>query len=525
MVDRPVQELTQDLVRNTPSTSIETAQQKLKKLVQAMNLNIPEQVFQFDLNREQTAPYQDSHPETPFILRKSSQKSFISLSYQDNSTASIRHVLLSPPNGQHQDFKICTLDAQGIEIPQVDSLFKSINELVQHRAQALENWQKFKKQLTQTHTAAVLSIQSLDNENPALEPSQIKKLKETRPGLTQIGGGHTGFAMALALNAPFAVLNDKGQREKANMLLKDHIKGLIVVTGHGLPNGNSISGSYSKDGSTINVERTPAELVQALMEAGLKQGDKPTILLSVCFSAVAEDSLAHKVAKELAKHGISSTIIASEKPVSRFAHNVLEKERVTFGQNVGMKPQEVCVFTTEVQEKENNPQISLYRPNETIQLSAAGLSFLTKEELALQKIRDAEIQKTQDKDLLIKLKTNPSLLKLFNSIQQMERYGMYLQTIKTTKGNTVIDLAHQLNDKLELFLINSIKKQPSPTQLLTFQKEFKHLAHSKDRILSDHREQWKPIVANILLAFTGVGFLLIIAKDRERNNFLFLCDY
>ena len=240
----------------------------------------------------------------------------------------------------------------------------STTELGKHIPQAFENWQSFKEQLKgKSHINAVLSIQSLDNENPALEPYQIKELKETRPGLTQIGDGHTGFAMALALNAHFAVLNDKGQREKANMILKNQLKGLIVVTGHGLPNGNSISGNYSKDGSTINVERTPAELVQALMEAGLKEGDKPTILLSVCFSAVSEDSLAHKVAKELAKQGISSTIIASENPVSRFAHNVLEKGRVTFGPKVGMQPKDVCVFTTDVQKKEDNPQISLYRPN------------------------------------------------------------------------------------------------------------------------------------------------------------------
>ncbi len=497
--------------------SMELAQQKLKEAVTALNLNLPEQIFQFDFNREQTELYLNQHPEIPFILRQSNEKGFLTLSCQGKSVATLNNVLIDPPNTEHQDFQFCSVDDKGIKTLLKPAFEDAIKEQIQRRTLTLEHWQKFKKHLATTGSiAAVISTQSLDKENVAFASADLEQAKQNRPSLGQIDPGHSGFAMSLALHAPFVVFNDSDQREKANLILKDHLsaQGLIIITGHGLADGDSISGTFTRNGSDITVERSPTEIVQALLEAGVKKGDHPVLLLSVCFAAAKENSLAHKLAKELAKQGISSTIIASDKPVSRFGHSVIENDRVTFNADVGIAPQEVCVFTTEVQDKENNPSIKVYRPNETIQLSASGLSFLTVEELALQKVQDEALKKKKEQapEFLIKLKTNVSLINLFNAINQMAQYGVYLQGLESNKASVVKNLAFSLNDKLEFFLINSVKTFPSPEELLHFQKKFKDLLHSEDKLMSVHREQWKPILANILLALTGVGFLLILAK-------------
>jgi hypothetical protein len=77
------------------------------------------------------------------------------------------------------------------------------------------------------------------------------------------------------------------------------------------------------------------------MDAGLKSDNHITIVLSICYGALdtslgISDSFANKLAREFAALRISSTIIASDKPVIRFGTNAIVDEQITFNDKVGM---------------------------------------------------------------------------------------------------------------------------------------------------------------------------------------------
>ncbi|MDI9819399.1 MULTISPECIES: hypothetical protein [unclassified Legionella] len=260
-----------------------------------------------------------------------------------------------------------------------------------NKAPITEQWKKFKQQLNGIPTGqiAVISLQSLDKKKIALPADQIESYIKDNPGLEKTGDGHTGFAMAKALHAPFVVLRSEGNRREANHVLSGHLKdnSLIVITGHGSPNGNTISGNYvdafddsSEHKPNHQIRREPAEIVSSSMEAGLKAGEHITILLSICYGALgttgADNSFAHKLAREFAKHGVSTSIIASDKPVRRFGYQAIKEGQLHFNSTTGMDKKDVCLFFTKVNEPGNNPDIETFKPDETIQLSSKGLQFI-----------------------------------------------------------------------------------------------------------------------------------------------------
>jgi TPR repeat protein len=98
---------------------------------------------------------------------------------------------------------------------------------------------------------------------------------------------------------------------------------------------------------------------------------------------------------------------------------------------------------------------------------------------------------------------------LYTQIKKMMQYG---EEIGGDKGDLVKCYAKFLELKLDIFFMNSICKPPTLEEEKAFKLEFSKLLHSKDKEMQSHRKAWKPIVANILIALTGIGLVAIIAK-------------
>ena len=98
---------------------------------------------------------------------------------------------------------------------------------------------------------------------------------------------------------------------------------------------------------------------------------------------------------------------------------------------------------------------------------------------------------------------------LYSKIGIMKEYGESLLAVDKTKGQAAIDLADQLKEKAIAY---SKAPKPSGTGLQLFKEQFKAELHSKDDLMKEHRELWKPIIANILLALTGIGLFAIVVN-------------
>lgn len=98
---------------------------------------------------------------------------------------------------------------------------------------------------------------------------------------------------------------------------------------------------------------------------------------------------------------------------------------------------------------------------------------------------------------------------LIRHIDTMVTHGLFLLDCDVEKGKIALllalDLKKQLND---FFKKSPLEQQQSKKQ---FQVSFiKQLQDNKDK-MSIHREYWKVIIANILIAFTGLGLFAIAA--------------
>jgi hypothetical protein len=234
---------------------------------------------------------------------------------------------------------------------------------------------------------AVLSVQSLDNQKIALRPGDLGDYAQQNPGVFNSGDGHTGFAMAMALNAPFVVMRSEENLHKSSEILKPCIgdNGLIVVTGHSAPGGDMIKGAYNYTGSEENdlykqqIEREPKEIVNLTMDAGLKRGNHITIMLCICYGALStneSDSFTHKLAWEFAARGVSSTIIASVKPVHRFGTSAIFNEKIMFNEQRGMAAKDIWIFNTELDGPDSHPQVDIWNLGDAVQLTKNGIEFL-----------------------------------------------------------------------------------------------------------------------------------------------------
>ncbi len=389
-------------------------QESLIKEINSFNLDISPDVFHFDFDRNQADNYLKEHPEVPFILRSSRFNNYFAMDIPYPDRDEIRHLLVSPPKSDDKKFILSTYE---------DSVFNEFSSLrdyverlwnpAQKRmlSSASLAWEQFKlrQEQNQEHKSAVMSIQSLDLKKIALSAEEVQLHAKKNPGLKYAGDGHTGFAMAMALNAPFVVVRSKENREESTGKLQDHIghDGLIVVTGHGRPGGDGIQGNYinSEDLPELDlyrkqIERGPQDIVSSAMDAGLKSGNHITILLSICYGALetsknAKDSFAHKLAREFAAQGISSTIIASNNPVLRFGTNAIVDGIITFNNNLGMAPDGIRVFTTTFNDPDLKPILNIYNPRETIQLTKNGMEFFNPNKPLINSQQALEEQRLQ----------------------------------------------------------------------------------------------------------------------------------
>jgi hypothetical protein len=507
-----------------------------KLLQEAINFISPDifaPVFHFDFDRNAAELFLKEHPEVPFIIRKSSVDGFYALDSYNWDTGVFGHLLIAPPQGDSSKFKLYHT-AQGVqeEYGELTHFAQKIWERTQNKIA----WQKLKEKLGKIpeQNRAVLSIQSLDKKKVALAAEQLDEFARNNPGLQYNGDGHTGFALAKALHAPFAVIRSEGKRKEINSVLNGHVSdnAILVITGHGSPHSEGINGNYVNLDEQRGIEREfnqqiergPGELVHSIMEAGLKKGDHITLLLCICYAGVdvqgTNNSFAHRLAREFAAQGISSTIIASDKPVKRFGYRAIEDDALTFDDRIGMAPADVCVFTTKVDEPDANPDSSLYKPNERIVLSRTGLRFLNLYNplLNLQSLRidvppSPVIPALEEPAIPAKVeiirKQVSAQPELLVKIQNMKKYGESLSDLGVEKGAAAIELAEALDKKLITFLLDT---QVTEEKIAQFKSSFSTLLHSKDLLMHEHREQWKPIVANILIALTGIGLLVILFK-------------
>lgn len=237
---------------------------------------------------------------------------------------------------------------------------------------------------------AVLSIQTIEGLKAALKPNEIPSfiddMEKKNVKFDTTGDGHTGLAMAVALNAPFAVARtDKKDQKNVGEALKLKSGGLLVLTGHGSSGGKNIGGNYitnDKDTSGKTINRSPEEIVSNAMATGLKEGDSINILLAICYGADpsragAHDSFAEKLAKAFAEKGISTNIMASTEPVKRFGTKAIKNGQIDFNEEQGMHADDMRLFSTTAKKPTTNPTTMVTTPNKALRLSREGLSFET----------------------------------------------------------------------------------------------------------------------------------------------------
>jgi len=120
-----------------------------------------------------------------------------------------------------------------------------------------------------------------------------------------------------------------------------------------------------------------------------------------------------------------------------------------------------------------------------------------------------------DEFLLNRFKQNKNINLLFIAIDKMELYASKTFAKNSEddfKRRELFQLHSELSNKLKNFLLTSVRETKTTQSLETFKKEFIELANTKNKLMQTHRQQWKPIIANILFALTGIGLLAIMFK-------------
>jgi hypothetical protein len=92
-------------------------------------------------------------------------------------------------------------------------------------------------------------------------------------------------------------------------------------------------------------------------------------------------------------------------------------------------------------------------------------------------------------------------------IDQLFAHGLFLITCDVDKGKAAMQLALELKIDLKAFF----EQQPEEQSRLKeeFKASFIQKLHLKDGQMSIHREYWKVIIANVFIAFTGLGLFAI----------------
>ena len=114
-----------------------------------------------------------------------------------------------------------------------------------------------------------------------------------------------------------------------------------------------------------------------------------------------------------------------------------------------------------------------------------------------------------ESQVIQKLALSKAYRRLLTTIDTMNQYGRRLNTAgETQKGKTLIELSKKLQLKAEKYKLSGLNSENFPA----FKQQFSTLLHSEDATLSQYRLALNTIFANILLALTGIGLLLIAGK-------------
>lgn len=233
-------------------------------------------------------------------------------------------------------------------------------------------WNKIKNQLSTLKSGAVVSIQSIDNRKIALDTNEVA----VYPELSQVGSGHTAFALAKTLQFPLGVLRSSKNNEQFIEKISQNVEpdGLLVITGHGSTATDVVSGNYIEEQQQTtgqDIKRSPEAIVDAILEGKkLKAGDHINIMLCICYGAktlLGDDSFAHKFGRAFAKHDIKTTILASDEPVTRFGSEAVIDGKIIF-HKIGIHKSDLTVLTNNTQP--DATQVHVFKPYEMIALSS-----------------------------------------------------------------------------------------------------------------------------------------------------------
>lgn len=96
------------------------------------------------------------------------------------------------------------------------------------------------------------------------------------------------------------------------------------------------------------------------------------------------------------------------------------------------------------------------------------------------------------------------IFQLKEKITALEVYGVNLES-NTQLCKVVLQLANDLNLQLNHFIRTHSQHVPNYQDLSSFRELFLLRLHSCDDLMSVHRESWKPIIANIIIALLSLG--------------------
>jgi hypothetical protein len=97
---------------------------------------------------------------------------------------------------------------------------------------------------------------------------------------------------------------------------------------------------------------------------------------------------------------------------------------------------------------------------------------------------------------------------LLHTIDALGQYGILLTDEDKLKGHAVIKLARGLRrEALSFFVKTHETPDKAHMAMLNFQKRFVGLLKKKDQEMGIHRKSWRCVIANLMVAITGIGAL------------------
>jgi len=112
--------------------------------------------------------------------------------------------------------------------------------------------------------------------------------------------------------------------------------------------------------------------------------------------------------------------------------------------------------------------------------------------------------------------------KLNNEVKAIQAYG---ETLPPKYERAITNLTQQLTNHLKQFLQQHSDELPNIDAFQTFRNSMIVSLHAQDKLMSEHRHHWKPLLANVAIGIMSVGIALgiklIHSKLHEGRAMLF----